>query len=183
MAPLCALTQKLSEPPLTKVSPTESENNALYSVIIAIWELQFFLNIYLLYIVMNEHFLVTLWFTNTGSCDMWLTLRNYVVIFQVFRCRQVYVSWINTKTVTVFLYPIALLLRSSHSQTVQKATTIDLAGQYSGKHSQIQQQAELEMPLYFLPCWLAVLVEPLVCGAFWRRTGYLDNCEPKCHLI
>lgn len=48
MAPLCALTQKLSEPPLTKVSPTESENNALYSVIIAIWELQIFLDLFAL---------------------------------------------------------------------------------------------------------------------------------------
>ncbi len=50
----------------------------------------------------------------------------------------------------VFLYFIALLSRSSHLQTVQRALSIDSAGYCSGKHSQILQQAVLEMPPYFL---------------------------------
>lgn len=67
----------------------------------------------------------------------------------------------------VFLFhSIALLLRSSHSQTVQKELSIDSAGQRSGKHSQILQQAEL---LFFALLRLAMLVYPLD-GAI-----YLDN--------
>ena len=66
----------------------------------------------------------------------------------------------------VFLYSIALLLRSSHLQTVQKELSIDSAGQCSGKHSQILQQAEL---LFFALLRLAMLVYLLV-GA-----RYLNN--------
>lgn len=57
----------------------------------------------------------------------------------------------------------ALLLRSSHSQTVL-AQSIDSAGQCSGKRCQILRRAELEMPPYFfaLPR-LVLLVYLWVC--------------------
>lgn len=69
-------------------------------------------------------------------------------MFEGSECLQFDLPRTNTETIVIFLHFIALLLRSSHSQTVL-AQSIDSAGQCSGTRSQILRRAELEMPPHF----------------------------------